>query len=193
MDEGGDDHEEIDLCAICMDPLDGAPGERPLATMPSCPHRFHVACLLNCAQYDARCPVCRSVADGVTLRRDDAEAATPLTTVVLDMEELESHIERAHALSVREWRRYSDRRRRVLRQRPYLAERVTRLREIRVAMDREFDDANRIYDRKCRELWRADPEVKAHRDALVRLRRRERRVHRLLEEELEELIGAEPQ
>ena len=177
---------EEDVCAVCMEALSA----QPHAQMPGCRHSFHVTCMLNCIQYDARCPVCRAAPEGVTPR--EPEEAPTLATVVLDMEELEEGMRRMREISNREWRRYSDRRRRVLRQRPYLSERMTRLREVRCVMDREYEDANRIYDQKCREVWRADPEVKTHRDALIRLRRRERRLHRQLELELEGLIGPEP-
>ena len=186
-----------DLCAVCMEPLHS----RPHACMPGCRHHFHVSCMLNCFQYSPRCPVCRSVAEGVTPRVDvTAEqsslvVATPspsLATMVLDMEELEEGMRRMQESARREWRRYTDRRRRLLRRQPRLLERVDRLHELRVAMDREYEDASRIYERKCREVWRADPDVRTHRDALSRLRRRERRMHRSLEAELEAILGPEP-
>ena len=73
-----------------------------------------------------------------------------------------------------------------------LLERVNQLKELRMTMERACEDANRLYDRKCREVWRADPEVRAHRDAIARLRRRERRLERTVEQELEGLLGPEP-
>lgn len=185
---------EEEPCAICMEPLES----KPHACMPGCRHRFHVTCMLNCAmhctQHDLRCPICRSAAEGVAPRATEpaTEPAVSIATMVLDMEEMEESMRRAHEADRREWRRYADRRRRLLRQRPHLSERVDRLRDIRTTMCREYEDASRIYERKCREVWRADPEVKRHRDALGRLRRRERRIQRSLETDLGTILGPEP-
>lgn len=61
-----------DLCPVCVEPLTGTCCE-----LPGCNHRFHVSCIVACAQYDARCPVCRAVPDGVAPRRapDDPRAS----------------------------------------------------------------------------------------------------------------------
>ena len=50
-----------DVCAVCLEACDAGGA----ASFPDCGHRFHTLCLLNCAQYGVRCPVCRHVPDGV--------------------------------------------------------------------------------------------------------------------------------
>lgn len=177
-----------DVCAVCMDDL----ASRPTAQMPGCSHRLHVICMINCAQYDARCPVCRSVGEGVILRPPPVQVSAAATTVHIDFDDLEEDLREAQEAMARQWRRYTARRRRVLRQRPYLSDRIAKLKQLREDMTHEYDAANRAYDRRCRDAWRTDPEVKQHRDALARLRRRERRLEQQLEAELEELLGPEP-
>jgi hypothetical protein len=150
--------------------------------MPGCAHRLHVTCLINCAQYDARCPVCRTVGEGVVRKPEEAPAIAGATFVLnLDVDAMQ-----------REWRRYTARRRRVLRQRPALHDKVQRLRDLRAEVTRAFAETQRVYDRKCREAWRDDPEVRAARAHMDRLRRRERRLEHAVDAELEALLGPEP-
>ena len=171
-----------EVCAVCMESLVDA----PCAPMPGCGHRLHVACLINNAQYDVRCPVCRRTGEGIVARQRD-------TIVHIEWTDLHTEIEHAQQTAMAEWRRYTARRRRVLRQRPHLAERVAKLRELRAAMVREYEASQRVYDERCRHIWREDPEVRHHRRALTLLRRRERRLDQMLERELETLLGPEPQ
>lgn len=161
-----------DVCAVCLE-------VGPTASL-GCGHRLHVHCLINCAQYDVRCPVCRQVDEGVVPKPAAAQHVL-VAEEVLDLDAME-----------REWRRYTNRRRRVLRQRPELGERVRRLRALRSELTKAFEGAQRAYDRKCRDVWRADPEVRARRDELDRLRRRERRLESTVDAELEALLGPEP-
>lgn len=184
------DDDAPDLCPVCVEVLDGS---SPQAELPGCGHTFHVACLVNCAQYDARCPVCRQVGDGIALRAAAAPqppppprpARTEVITIDLDLDDEVAEVQR-------EWRRYAQRRRRVLRTRPVLSEKVLRLRALRAAFNRACDDTQRMYDRKCREVWRGDAELIAQRGEMTRARRRERRLERIVEEELAQLLGPEP-
>jgi len=168
--------DEEDLCCVCMDPLGDA---QSVARMPGCTHRLHVTCLINCAQYDARCPVCRTVGEGIVPKPVTTPPAS--VTLVFDVDEME-----------REWRRYTARRRRVLRQRPALGDKVRKLRGLRVDVTRAFAETQRVYDRKCRAAWRDDPEVRAARTHMDRLRRRERRLEHDVDAELEDVLGPEP-
>ena len=94
--------------------------------------------------------------------------------------------------SMAEWRRYQARRRRFLRRNPLLNERFERLKELRKSVDKEYTAACRVFQQRRKEVWRTDPEVRRHRDAYARLRRRERRLDAQLEEELALHLGPEP-
>lgn len=55
--------EDAVACPVCLEAVTvGDPGTLRL---PGCGHQLHVSCALNAAQYDARCPSCRAVPDGV--------------------------------------------------------------------------------------------------------------------------------
>lgn len=181
-----------DLCAICLERNDPHDALR----MPGCGHRFHPSCMLTCAQYDARCPVCRAVGTGVQVREAAASqvVATPVGAhnFAFDLSELEDlHLQ--FEAAQREWRRYTARRRRLLRQRADLADAQRRLKDLRVLIDQESTLAQRAYDQQCREAWRSDPQVQHHRQAVTRLRRRELRLERQLDAAIEEVLGPEPE
>ena len=64
-------------CPVCLAPL---AQDQTTAAMPSCGHRIHAACMITCAQYDVRCPVCRTVGTDVKVRpRPAPELALPVS------------------------------------------------------------------------------------------------------------------
>lgn len=168
--------EEGDLCAICTEPL-----QEHTVTLPGCGHVFHVACMLSCAQYDARCPLCRKVPLGVHLMHDTR--IMTLTAPVRFTNEQALH---------REWRRYTARRARYFRRNPCAQAMFYELRSVRTSMTRDMDRTRQVFRRRCRDVWRDDAELVALRAGIVRLRRRERRLERALVTELERSIGPEP-
>lgn len=163
-----------DVCAVCLESCDAG-----VAAFPGCEHRFHTLCLLNCAQYDVRCPVCRHVPEGVV---------APGNTLLLHLEEARD----AHRDAFREWRRYTERRRRLLRQHPALKAAFDELKQLRATFAREARRVERSYDRRCRLAWRTDPDIVAARRDLARMRRRERTLVRFLTGALEASLGPEP-
>ena len=137
-------------------------------------------------QYDARCPVCRGVPDGVT--RTPAPAPAVTITVAEVVEEIETTL----ATRRREWQRYRARRRRALNADPLLRALYEDLQHARRTLETETGITERLYWKRCRELWRTDPEFAEHRRVLARHRRRERRLDRTLYTRLRALIGDAP-
>ena len=86
-----------------------------------------------------------------------------------------------------------DRRRRVVRQRPELFNKMRRLKDLRCDMRRTIQDLQRSYDVGCKRVWRLDTDVVKYRKLLSQLRRRELRLARQLASELESMIGPEPE
>ena len=156
----------MDLCAVCMEPIADADAT---VRLPGCNHAFHCACALNFVQYDTRCPVCRQVPPGVAPHNTAPTMAVPVE---------EDATAREMRLS---WRRYTDRRRRFFRQCPRIGAAYHKLEETRAAMRRELATTDRIFQRRCRDMWRDDAEIRAHRGTLTNLRRRELRLVRLLD------------
>jgi hypothetical protein len=164
--------QDEQICSVCL--LNINDNERCI--LPGCQHTFHSACVLNFAQYDSRCPVCRQQPEGVVSKREELIPEN-LQETLTDMR-------------VR-WRRYTERRRRFLRQRPHIQQAYLDLKQIRREMNLEVHLAQRTYDRKCREVWRSDQEVSVHKKNLSRMRRRERRLETVINNAIEEL-GPEP-
>ena len=173
---GGDDGE---CCAVCLEGL----GPRALR-LPGCGHRLHAACALSNAQYDARCPVCRVVPEGVAERpsaeRDGGGAEGGMLFVPWhemrewvwgEDEEGDSEAEEEER---RAWARYRARRQRALRRDPALAALHERARGLAREAQREGDLAERAHAAACRRAWREDPAVAAHRAARRRLQQRAR-------------------
>ena len=176
-----------DVCAVCLEAVD-----KGACAFPECGHRFHTVCLLNCAQYAVRCPVCRHVPGGVVSPDVSSPvASSPVVWVHAVRDEDEAHDE-AHDEARREWRRYADRRRRVLRDHPRLGTAYDELRRVRDDLTREARSVERRYDDVCRHAWRHDDVLVAGRRALARLRRRERVLVRRLSSAFEPLLGPEP-
>ena len=180
-------------CPVCLDTLDSG----PTLAIPGCNHELHVACALTNAQYDSRCPICRCEPPGVAPRNDaeidDDDDDDDDTTIYLmrinSYGEREDHrvdhldATERRALYERFRREHANARarlRRALRAEPQLAEadRTRRAHERRgVELRRE---SVRIYEAKCREVWRSDPEIQARRKEWQALRRRELRLKRKL-------------
>lgn len=174
------------VCAVCTDPIDGAS-----CSLPGCGHLFHTACALSWAQYDVRCPVCRAVPTGVTPRRKEDVSWTRVILSMSDEGVLHDVMEEQE-LRQREWTRYRTRRRRLLNRRPDLLAMFNELHWVRSLRSGALARAHRLYDQRCRQVWREDPGVHAERAASARLRRRELRLERSLTERLHEHLGDEP-
>lgn len=172
------------VCPICI--CDLCEGET--ARMPGCLHEFHVHCLLNVVQYDTRCPVCRQVGEGVVQRPSNL-VLSPTTP---SEDETIITFEERHAQMMREWRRYTAKRRRVLRLRPQLRQQYDTLNRIRSDIRQDENVLQRMIITKCRQVWKNDEDIIERRKALQRMRRRELRIARSVSTTLEELIGPEP-
>lgn len=154
---------------------------------------------MNHSQYDVRCPVCRHQTEGVR-GRPQAEGETFTATVrvvnwddVTDMMRLQGQ-ERTetHDAFVREWSRYTRRRRRLLQTRPELDRLFEDLKNLRREMNCAYDTVQRSFRSKSREIWREDPDILRERRAVTLLRRRENRLDRRLSEAFAREIGPEP-
>lgn len=168
------------VCSVCLETVSSA----DICELPGCGHTFHCSCALNFIQYDQRCPVCRQLPTGVQPRssiegvphEQTAQEAAP------DQELYDFRLR---------WRRYTDRRRRFLQQRPHIHKAYLHLKKLRQAMNAELHKAQRAYDDKCKEIWRHDEVVCEHKRKYGLMRRRERRLETLIHNAIRDL-GPEP-
>ena len=92
----------------------------------------------------------------------------------------------------RTWRRYRNRRRRALNNNPRLTSLFDRLQLLRRDMDVLRQNTQRMYNQRCRDVWRTDPELVEYRRVITRMRRRERYIERSVYNQLHDLVGSEP-
>jgi RecJ-like exonuclease len=169
-----------DPCPVCMTNID----EEDSVSMPGCRHKFHAHCMINMVQYDVRCPICRQVGTGVVVREPEF--------VITAVEVSATQLQERRDTPTREWRRYAARRRRVLRQNPQLDTRMNALKQLRCQMNTNVTKLKKAYDSGCKRVWKYDASVVAYKKQISLLRRRELRLSRSLNKDLEDLLGPEP-
>lgn len=152
-----------------------------MISLPGCEHFFHASCILTAAQYDAKCPVCRQVPDGVVPR-----TYSRASVVVVDIGDDDDDQSRQN------WIRYRNRRRRCLNKNPPLLRAFNSLRNVRNDIETAANTTDREYRRCCREIWKTNPIVREQLRNISKLRRRERRLERFVHHELRDRIGSEP-
>lgn len=160
-----------DLCPVCLAELD-----TEYAHMPGCGHKLHVHCMINSVQYDTRCPVCRHLGENVVTRQYDL-----VLSIVAEEDAQE-----------REWRRYTAKRRRVLRSNPHLKKSMDALKQLRSEMKACEVSLTSTFRKECRHVWKSNARIVSLKGKMRKLRRRELALSRALQSGLEELIGPEP-
>lgn len=59
----------MEICPICLDAIDE--NSDTFLKMPICKHSVHTHCALSAAQYDIRCPICRTSDPQIKTKEDD--------------------------------------------------------------------------------------------------------------------------
>lgn len=171
-----------DECPICTDIM----CDNDSICLPGCNHRFHVRCVMNFCRYDTHCPICRRLPEGV----DVIERHTPSSqvSVLMNLVDVDSVIDEQR----RVWRLYRTRRRRALNRNPHLNTLFGRLQTLRGEISGMHTTTQRLYYRRCREIWNTDIELNNQLRLIRCMRRRERRITRSLSDHLNAIIGPEP-
>lgn len=175
------DDEECSICTDAMGPDDSL-------RLPGCGHRFHTHCVMNFCRYNTHCPICRQLPDGVQAH----ETPSTLSPVTLSLEDVLHEVDSVVDERRRTWQRYRNRRRRALNNHPHLKTLFDRLQLLRRDIGAVHNDTQRVYNQRCRDVWRTDPELVELKRMLARLQRRERRIERSLYDQLRDLVGSEP-
>lgn len=160
------------LCPVCLEAL----ADQPTLQLPGCLHAVHVACALQSAQYDTRCPICRNQCVAPR-ERDDVYA----------------HIGRELQERIAAHRLYQSRRNRLIRRRESLRRLRERLRHANrayVAADKELD---KVWSQALREVWTTHPAIMALRKVRESCLRRRSRYDRELRRRLADVLGDPPE
>lgn len=197
------DREEDDVCAVCLSRVE----ETTRCVLPGCGHVFHSHCVVNFAQFDCRCPVCRRQPDGVERREPQgggsaravvtslAERFGAVVTVVHSEEEEQQSAPAVAAVVDLGTivRRYNRRRRQFLNANPNMRRSVDRLKVVQKDLSAAVRAAEKTYEQKCKRVWKEDPDVTALKNTVYRLRRRERDLTRRIHSVMAQNIGVDPQ
>lgn len=173
-------------CPVCTDLMT----EEDSVCLPGCDHRFHLRCVMNFCRYNTHCPICRQLPEGVA----EHEASSPVrvASVLLSIEDVVHEVESVVGQQRREWQRYRNRRRRALNNHPHLKTLFDRLQVLRRDMNTVHTSTQRLYTRRCRDVWRTDVEINEQKRVMARMQRRERRIEQSLYRQLRDLVGSEP-
>lgn len=164
-------------CAICYEPMEAA----ETCAMPLCGHRLHVACVIQAAQYDVRCPICRCHDPAIVPRAHEPAPPT-----------LFERVEMLVADHNAQHRRYMQRRARVIRADTRLRRLNERLKHERRAFEALDKRLERTWMSRQKRLWRDDPQLNHVKQLRRRQQQRATRLRTQLDRTVEERIGSHP-
>lgn len=167
----------FDLCPICLADM---PDDAATLRMPVCGHLIHTTCALSAAQYDVRCPVCRT-------RDPSIETKTDRETRIFS--QLEEYATRQDELV----RTYKRRRAQVIRRHDSLKRLRDRARDEKRSFALIDIELDREWVRLQRDAWINNETIK---DIKNRRRRQQRRlsdINRRLNQRLYPLLGTPPE
>jgi hypothetical protein len=143
---------------------------------------------MNFCRYNTHCPICRQLPSGVQVH----ETLTTPSPITMSLEDVLHEVDNVVDERRRTWRRYRNRRRRALNNNPRLNTLFDRLQLLRRNIGAMQNNTQRIYNQRCRDVWRTDSELVDLKCMLTRLQRRERRMEQSLYDQLRGLVGSEP-
>ena len=163
-----------DCCAICLDPIEND----SFIIMPVCKHKFHSHCMISAAQYDIRCPTCRT--QDTRIRSKDEFA----NRYFADVEDFFNERKIIH-------RRYQQKRRRAINKNEYLKKIQQQLRE----QKQQFDSVTKILEKKWsnlqKDVWKNDESLNVLRQERKQLNRKLNNLQRKLDTNIKRIIGEE--
>ena len=169
------------VCPVCLDDMDT--NTPTTIAMPVCQHSIHTVCALRAAQYDLRCPVCRT--------SDPSFIADPTVTTVRppDMFQQLDELNHQHTMMMRQYQR---RRLRTIRRNQHLISIRNRLTAERQNFDQATRELERMWMIAQRQLWKEDPPI----NHIKRIRRRHQQrvsaLTRSLNNHIERELGPSP-
>lgn len=170
-------------CPICFEELDTTEDDvkNKTCNFPVCNHKIHVRCMLQAAQYDVRCPVCRTQDPNIILRRDVEHSNTGL-------DQLEDMIQHQRV----EERRYKQKRAKLLREDKkfkQVNEQVKKEKKIFLELDRELE---RRWMSKQRKTWKTDSKINQLKEKRRKQQQKTARIIKKVDLFVEEQLGPRP-
>ena len=171
-----------DPCPICFEEFDSENNvKNHTCNFPVCNHKIHVSCMLQAAQYDIRCPICRTQ-DPNIVSRGQVEHPNP------GLEQLEEIIQN-HRI---EERRYKQRRAKLLRENKKFKqanEQMKKEKKIFTELDRELE---RRWMSKQRKTWKMDSKINELKEKRRKQQQKTARIAKKIDTFVEEQLGPRP-
>lgn len=171
-------------CAICLEDIDSSTHVHDVLCMPVCHHRLHTVCALRAAQYDLKCPVCRT-RDPSFESAAPADEETAHATLLRQLGEIGSR----HAVMQQ---RYQRRRTRAIRQNAALLKLKNRLAAENIDLQRSTRDLERQWVLAQRTLWKEDICINEIKTTRRRHQQRSSALTRRLDARVELELGPPP-
>lgn len=150
--------------------------------MPVCMHKIHTKCELSAAQYDTRCPLCRTTDDDILLR-PNAEDIT---------HEIYSNIEHLVTEHQEEVVRYKRKKNRVIKKNSRLSKLNENLKKERKSFVMKENELVTEWTNIQKEIWMKHPQILKLKLERKKIQRKSSALCNKLEKEVEEIIGPKP-
>lgn len=167
----------MDICPICLDIISDSDN---FLLMPICNHKIHTLCELKAAQYDSRCPVCRTKDGSLTTRQED------------DMQ-MYTNLERIAEEQDTEIRKYKRKRARVIRKHSRLTRLRDKLNEEKKTYNKTEKELERVWIQVQKDSWKNDEKLKKLKLERKKYQRRANSLCKKLESEVEDIVGPKPE
>lgn len=167
----------METCPICLDEIKTTDN---FLCMPICNHKIHTLCELKAAQYDARCPVCRTKDKYLTTRQEDDS-------------QMYSNIERLAREQDIEIRKYRRKRARVIRKHSKLNNLREKLNEEKKTFLKKEKELERVWIQLQKDCWKNDTTIQKLKSERKKCQRRTNCLCKKLENAVENIVGPRPE
>lgn len=172
-------------CPICLEDMD-IHNAATTVLMPVCQHRIHTVCALRAAQYDLKCPVCRTC--DPSFNSNSASRAAQNSQEVLMFQELEE-LNQQHSIMIR---RYQQKRCRTIRKNKKLMKIRDRLKDERQYFDQTTRELEKLWLAAQKNLWKEDVHINDIKKKRRKLQQRTYALEKKLNQHIENEIGPSP-
>lgn len=165
-----------DSCPICLETFEECDNT---LCMPVCNHRIHTRCELKAAQYDARCPICRTKDPELTTRQDDD------MNIYTTLEQVANE----HDIEIRRYNRKRSRTIAKSLQLKLIRDKLNTERKKFVSKEKQLE---REWARIQKHQWNHNPEIMHMKNDRKKIQRRQNALCKRLEAELTAILGPKP-
>lgn len=169
--------KKMDTCPICLEEIKSTDN---FLCMPICKHKIHTLCELKAAQYDARCPVCRTKDETLTTRQeDDVQIYSNLESLAQEEES--------------EFARYKRKRARVIRKHSRLHKLKEKLNREKKSFVKTEKELERMWIQVQKDCWKNDSNIQRLKQERKKYQRKTNCLCKKLENEVANIVGPKPE